>query len=94
MRLRGELRMIERAIRQGWQTPPCQQMASRELVFSTLDNPQATPREKAAALRCVNAFVQHAGATDAEILKRARDAQRLHLKDARPGRATTPAATK
>jgi len=79
MKLRGELRMIERAIRQGWQTPLDKQQEAFSLAFSTLDNPNATAREKAAALRCVNAITQHDGATDGEILKRARDAERLHL---------------
>jgi hypothetical protein len=79
MKLRGELRMIERALKQGWDTPVEKQRESMELVFATLDDPNATSREQAAALRVLGAFIQADGATDAEILKRARDAERLHL---------------
>ena len=82
MGLRGDLRLIERAIRQGWQTAPDKQSAAMDLVLSTLDDHQRTPREVAAALRCVDAIIQHEGATSAEIRKRAQDALRRYHRGA------------
>jgi hypothetical protein len=78
MKLRGELRTIERAIRQGWKTSPDVVQRSVDLALSTLGSDAHTSREKQAALRVLDALIQHDGATDAEVKKRAADALRYH----------------
>jgi len=76
MKLRGELRFIERALNQGWQVPIAEQQRSIELVIKTLESDK--PREVKAALRVLGAMVTHDAATDAEIRKRAQDALRKY----------------
>ena len=78
MKRRGELRMIQRAINQGWPTPPEEQRKAFELIMSTLGDDNATAREREAALKCLGALVQHEGSTDSQIAKRADDALRYH----------------
>jgi len=76
MKRRGELRMIERAINQGWPTPPAERERAIRLALDTLNDENATAREHSAAIRVVHALIQHDGSTDAEIAKRAADASR------------------
>jgi len=68
--------MIERAINQGWDTPVDEQRKACSLAIQTLNDEKTNKREKLAALRVIGAFIEHGGATDAEIRKRAMDAMR------------------
>jgi len=76
MRIRSQLRLIERAVKQGWPTPLDEQRRSIALVLETLDSPQDF--EVRSALRVLAAIIEHEGATDAEIRKRAADALRRY----------------
>ncbi len=79
MKLRGELRLIERAIRQGWKTPPDKQQRAVDLAIETLRDETANTRERLAAMRVIDALVQLDGSTDSEIKKRANDALRRYV---------------
>ncbi len=46
MKRRGQLRMIERAIKQGWNTPPAERERAAELIAEILADPDATTRER------------------------------------------------
>lgn len=85
MKIRGELRLIERAIKQGWPTSPEKQAESVELILATLRDPERTQREKATAMRCCTALIESDGARDSEIKKRLNDALRYYK--------TTPTTT-
>ena len=78
MKRRGQLRLIERSIRQGWDTPEDEQRRAWDFVQSVLDDPAATAREREAGLRVIHALVQQDGSTDAEIRRRALAAVRYH----------------
>jgi hypothetical protein len=79
VKLRGELRLIERAVKQGWQTPPDEQERCVTLVVDALRSPKR--REAMAALRVLTAIIEHSGVTDGEIRKRAQDALRNYRAD-------------
>jgi hypothetical protein len=85
MKLRGELRMIERAIRQGWETPPAEQERALRLALSVVDDENATQREQLAALRVLDAIVQQQASAPSQIRKRAIDALRYQQEKALRG---------
>ncbi|KAA5540274.1 hypothetical protein FYK55_21855 [Roseiconus nitratireducens] len=55
---RGELRMVERAINQGWKTPPEQADRALRLAFEVLADDDASEREVLSAVRVVMAAVR------------------------------------
>ena len=59
MKRRGELRMIQRAIVQGWDVPDDEISRAVELIRTTIEDPDATHREKLAACRCQLAIERH-----------------------------------
>lgn len=48
---RGELRMIQRAVVQGWKVPEPERSRAVDLVAETLADPTSTERERLAACR-------------------------------------------
>lgn len=76
MKIRSELRLIERAINQGWQTPPNEQAKALETIFTAIDSDKS--HIKVAGWRVLQALVRREGAIDSEIRKRANDALRRY----------------
>ena len=56
MKRRGELRMIERAVNQGWDVPDAERQRSIAFAAEVLDDPRATDREKLTACRVMIAM--------------------------------------
>jgi len=81
MKIRSELRLIEQAINQGWQTPPDQQAKALETIFTAIDSDK--PHIKTAGWRVLQALVRREGALDSEIRKRANDAMRRYKESPR-----------
>lgn len=76
MKIRSELRLIERAINQGWQTSSDEQAKAIETIFTAIDS--GTSHINVAGWRVLQALVKREGALDAEIRKRVNDALRRY----------------
>lgn len=60
LKRRGELRLIEQAIRNGWPVPADQKRQSVRLMLDTLEDKNASDREQRTALRVLRMLVLHA----------------------------------